>query len=176
MRWLPGPVGAALVSAGVVLAAGLPFVLSKPAAPIATTDEVEASDQLWRDLEALHAEDPPREALEFRERFVALTAGFLRLNPEREQAFRAAVDSALAELNAARRRLERVHAETAKDSGSAASIEARKAAWERWREEQYAAADLLLGGMDGSARHRLLAERRLLWLLSLDQGLRRGER
>jgi len=180
-------IAAGALGAGLVLAVGLPRVLGtsgapSPAHPVlrvetpASTREVQEWDQLGRHLARLQDEAVDLGAAGFAEAARARLAAYLRLDEEGAAGLARALDAALADLRAARARLRPVHAASARDPGSAASIARRQQALARHREAQQAAADRLLGPLSATARHALFARERLDWLLRVDYGVQAAER
>lgn len=164
--------GAALLSAGIVLAIGFPFVLGRHSGErgLATTVDAQEFDQLWRDLQSLHDGATELAPAEFKARAVRRTADFLELDPDQRLRFVEVVDLALTGLEDARARMERVDLATS-GAETPESITTRQDAWHRWRAEQRSASDRLMDALESSSpRHWLLAEKRLLWLLRLDYG------
>ena len=164
--------GAAATSAAVVLGIGLPVVFERHAGAraVATTADVQDFDRLWGELSSLREDAAEGGAAEFRVRAVARTVEYLGLDPEERIRFVAVVEAALADVAAARARVEETSRETAADPLAPASVAARRDAWEVWQREQADASDRLLEVLEAKPRHRLLAEQRLLWLLKLDYG------
>ncbi len=194
------PLVTMLLTAGVVLAVGLPvlYVMRGPAEAeadvaslpdfefegIATTHDAQSLDQLDRALDTLRDEAPSLGAEEFKTRALGLTLAYLQFDgPEqvdRAARFVTVVDQALAEIDGARAQMEAVNAQaiadTQGDVESDESILARREAWGSWQVAQRDAGDLLLTAMIPCPRHGLLAEQRLIWLLRLDYGIRAGQR
>lgn len=162
------------ISAGLILAIGLPLVSRKHAEPppLATTVEVQDVDRLWTDLAALQSAAAELSREQFLERTVVRTIAYLGLEGAAAERFDEAVDRGLRDLRRARQAMQRVLAETDAHSMGSQSITARREAWARWQEAQSAAADCLLAELQPSARHGLLKEKRLYWLLRLEYGLR----
>lgn len=163
-----------VISAGLVLAIGLPLLSREQPEPppIATTVEVQNAERLWHDLGALQAKAAELGPEQYLRSVVASTVDFLGLEEDAAEQFGADVDESLRALHSAREAMERLHAETDAEPLSSESIAARREAWSAWQADQGAAADLLLTALEPTARHNLLAEKRLFWLLRLDYGLR----
>jgi len=162
------------ISAGLVLAIGLPLLSRQQPElpPMATTKEVQAVERLWDDLRALQSKAVELGPEQYLKSVVASTVGFLGLEGDAAEQFGAGVDEGLRALHSAREAMERLHAETDAEPLSSESIAARREAWSAWQADQGAAADHLLPALEPTARHNLLAEKRLFWLLRLDYGLR----
>ena len=151
------------LSAGVVLAIGLPLVIQKHSTPlpVALTDDVQAFDQLWLDLQRLQTDALELGAAQFSTRTLQTTADFLELDGNERTRFVELVHVALDDLRDAQQRMEKVNREMPHDS------QARRNAWSQWQREQHDATDGLLSILQSKPRHRLLAQKRLFWLLRL---------
>jgi hypothetical protein len=163
-----------VISAGLVLAIGLPLLSREQPAPqpVPTTVEVQEVERLWDDLGALQVEAAELGPDQYLRSVVARTAEFLDLDEDAAERFGAGVDEGLRALLSAREAMERAQAETGAQPMSSETIASRREAWSAWQADQDAAADLLLPALEPTARHNLLAEKRLFWLLRLDYGLR----
>lgn len=132
-----------------------------------STEDVQAFDLLWRDLERLHRTAADLGSRNFKLEAVRKTSDYLEYEaPERED-FLERIDSALEVLREERARLE------GPAEGEAAILR-RREQWDRWGVRQKEISDCLLE-LRPSSRLQLLAERRLLWLLRLDSGIRSAE-
>lgn len=180
-----------LVSAGVVMAIGVPWLLNRHRAPayyeagkVATTEDIQEFDMMWSDLESLQEQSAQLDPRQYKQKFLERTIAYLRLDPEQTKTFEAVVDQSLERLNLAKDQLAAANKQTIQVKGEAnhspreswsgeepASIAARRDAWSRWSDDQRESSDLLLSALQSTPRHDLLAERRLLWLLKLDFGL-----
>ena len=165
----------AVLSAAIVLAIGLPIVFSQRAqenTAVATTVDAKDFDQLWLDLQFLQDEAPELDAAEYKRRVVRKTARYLELDSDQELRFAEVVDLELGDLRDARARMEKINLQTTHSSENPLAVIALRNAWRRWQHEQKMASDRLLDALQSTPRHRLLAEKRLLWLLRLDYSMR----
>lgn len=169
------PVLAALLSAGLVLAIGLPLIMARSLTeiPLATTADAQDFDRLWTQLQDLYSQSRALDPGESKRRTLDPTLSYLGLEPRSEAIFVEAVDRALANIGAGRARVAAVNARV-RTLAEEPEVLARRSAWSRWQQDQQDAADLILAGLGSSGRSGLLAERRLAWLLSLDSCMRRG--
>lgn len=160
-----------LLSAVIVMLVGLPFVLAKQARDgraVATTAEVQEFDRLWRDFEGLQSKAFETGDTVFKRSVVTRTGQYLKFEGDQEERFSEAVDLALMELKGARIKMQDLVLRASKISEKPAAIRLHRAGWSEWQQEQRLAADRLLASLHSSPRHRLFAEKRLLWLLRLD--------
>lgn len=179
----------ALAGVLVVLATGVPWLQERHAEPavyienvVATTDEIQQFDIMWSDLEGLQREAKALGAEVFEARYLARSLEYLQLDEDAEARFGAALEDALAELTAARLRLQQAEARALQAGAppppagtlmaDPAATALRREAFVQWQEEQREASDAILGALLDTPRHRLLAERRLDWLLQLDYSRR----
>jgi len=109
-------------------------------------------------LDRLHMTRATQEWSAYVEQVLSRMAQYLRLQGERDAAWRAAMRQALAESQAARRRMEAVRAQRGDVRG----------AWVRYQEEQSKAFAPLDGFLDGSARHRAFRDHGPRWLFTLE--------
>ena len=154
----------------------------------ATTEEVQEFDLFWGALTQLQKNSDASFAGRFREQYVNTTMDFLRLSAKERAEFTTAVDAALAELAGIQEERQRAlvaareattaAAETALDDEDvwsqepAAALAHRRDVWAATAERQALAAEPLLPLLTQTPRHRLLAPKRLQWLLRLHSGLR----
>ncbi len=172
----------ALVTAGIVFAAGYPFVRDRHAIPavyvvdeVATTEDIQEFDQMWAALEEMQKQGAPSQQ-EFRSRFLALTTAYLQLDDAACQRVEEVVvegleDFAQARINTLAHSTQ--PADTDPNSFGGGNSADRQKAWNELQERQRAISDRLLGLLDANPRHRLFAEKRLAWLMKLDFSLRR---
>jgi hypothetical protein len=160
-----------MISAAVVLAIGTPLLVAKRSPGLATTVEVQECDRLWRDLEALHDEAAELRGARFRREVVDLSVNYLEFDKDQETAFVEVVDVALTQLKDARDRMIEVEQQMSSDPQAPAAVKRRREVWSQCQLAQRSASDLLLAALESTPRHRLFAEKRLLWLLRLEYGL-----
>ncbi|MEM7200672.1 MAG: hypothetical protein AAF628_10425 [Planctomycetota bacterium] len=166
----------ALAVAAVVLAIGVPMLLSSratEAATLATSEDAQDFDQLWRELESLQGAAASLPTGELKRRIVQRTLAYLRLEGDAAARFVSGVDAALDDLSAAGSRMQQANVEVSR-AEDPTSVRARRDAWSRWQQEQRDASDRLLEVLEARPRHRLLIDQRLLWLLRLDYAAQPG--
>lgn len=117
-----------------------------------------AFDALRADLDRLHQSRTTMDWDRYVDETLKRISRFLRLDGERQVAWREAMKRALEESLAARRRMEAVRAK----GGSA------REAWSRYQEDQSRAIGVLDGVLDGSPRHRAFREHGPRWLFYLE--------
>ena len=156
-----------VLSMTAIVAIGIPFLDHDPELEsLATTEDAQDIDTLWREIQFLQDRAERFGSEEFQDKFLDATALYLKFDEPSRSRFHEVVDEALEHLRSARTALDKVHQKATHNPEEA--IPARRKAWSQWQAEQRAASDRLLVAMDESARHDLLAEKRLHWLLRLD--------
>ena len=174
-----------LVSAGVILAIGLPYVFSRHdgepeptfiPGKVATTDDIQEFDLHWAEFEKLQKKAKELGGEEFKKQALANSLEYLQFEPEDEAKFVTAVENALVDLQKAREAMYRVNVDSAEMEESEA-ISARANAWRKWQQDQREiSAGLLDYYLFDDPRHGLMADQSNLWLLSLDYSVRDGDR
>ncbi len=164
-----------LASAGIVLSIGLPRLLDRhaQATAVATTVDAQDFDQLFQDLAKLQTKAGGLGAVDFKLRAIDRTAEYLDLPPDARIRFAQAVDRALGEIDDARTDLRKANAR-AIELEAPQQARLRRENQETWQAEARRASDRLLSVLDPEPRHRLLAEKRLEWLMRVDHSVRAG--
>ena len=180
-----------LVSAVLVVAVGLPWLFRSRSTPseyvpnrVATTKDIQEFDLMWSKLEVLQKQAAKLGPDEYKRRFIESTARYLALESDQKQNFVSVVNQGLHRLDEARHsfKTKRENNESSETKAvgfngeSPTVIAARRDRWSQWRDHQRQTSDLLLAALQPTPRHKLLAERRLLWLLKLDFSLRFSEK
>lgn len=159
------------LSAGLVLALGLPMVFSKQAEKsdaVATTIEVQEFDHLLFELKQLQNQAAGFDRAAYKSKVLGRTSRFLEQESAPAAKFAELVDGALSALRHGRLELEQANHQATNRSASAA---VRQTIWKRYQTAQARASSQLLGGLRDTPRHRLFKEKQLLWLLRLDYSL-----
>jgi hypothetical protein len=115
-------------------------------------------EALRAELDRLHITRATQEWSVYVDQVLLRMAQYLRLHGERDAAWRAAMRQALAESQAARRRMETVRAQQGDVRG----------AWVRYLDEQSKAIASLDAFLDGSPRHRAFRDHGPRWLFALE--------
>ena len=144
---------------------------------VASTEEIQEFDLFWRSLGTLQKDVARIGPDEFRTRLLRVTMDYLQLDGARRQEFVRVAEQALSEVANAEQTVLEQTASLAVAPGSKESpgnVHDRQHTWVQGQETKRLASERLLGVLDSTPRHRLLVERRLLWLLKLDYSFHVG--